>query len=67
MLVEIKRDEAHHTAHFTNKPRHTMQLDWYVYEDDLRRREIPAGEARARAQQGGATAIPARGVSTVSR
>ena len=44
-----------------------MQLDWYVYEDELRRREIPAGEARARGQQAGATAVPPRGVSTTSR
>jgi len=49
MLVEIKRDEAHHTAHFTNKPRHTMQLEWYSFEHELLTRTIPAGRARARA------------------
>jgi hypothetical protein len=29
-----------------------MQLDWYVYEHDLVKHEIPAGEARARARVG---------------
>src|SRR4029077_7091938 len=46
----IRADEARHLKHFSNKPRHTMQLDWYVYEDGLVRREIPAGLARARAR-----------------
>src|SRR4051812_25808989 len=66
----IRADEAKHIKHFSNRPRHTMQLDWYVYEDDLLRREIPAGEERARRrQQAGATAVSAapRGVSTTSR
>ena len=49
MEVEIKRDEAFHTAHFVNKPRHTMQLEWYSFEHELKTRSIPAGQARARA------------------
>src|SRR4029077_3198897 len=49
MEAEIKRDEARHTAHFTNKPRHTMQLEWYSFEHELLTRTIPAGQARARA------------------
>jgi cation diffusion facilitator CzcD-associated flavoprotein CzcO len=49
MEAEIKRDEAFHTAHFINKPRHTMQLEWYSYEHELKTRTIPAGQARARA------------------
>jgi len=57
MRRTIAADEAKHVKHFSSRPRHTMQLDWYVYEDDLVRREIPAG--RARAQQAGATAVPA--------
>jgi hypothetical protein len=36
-------------AHFTNKPRHTMQLEWYSFEHELLTRTIPAGQARARA------------------
>ena len=34
-----------------DRPRHTHQLDYFVYEHDLRTREIPAGIA-PRAQQG---------------
>ncbi len=49
MHAEIPRDEALHTAHFTRKPRHTMQLDWYAFERELNARTIPAGQARARA------------------
>jgi hypothetical protein len=63
----IRADEAKHVKHFSSRPRHTMQLDWYVYEHDLLKREIPAGQARARErrQQAGATAMPlAPGAST---
>jgi flavin-binding monooxygenase-like protein len=49
MEAEIVRDEAFHTGHFVDKPRHTMQLDWYTFADELQRRTIPAGQARARA------------------
>ncbi len=49
MEREIRRDEAFHTGHFTDKPRHTMQLEWYGFEHELKTRSIPAGQARARA------------------
>src|SRR3954447_1384160 len=66
MQRTIAADERKHRKHFSNKPRHTMQLDWYVYEDDMTRREIPAGRERAGAQQAGATAVaaPGRAAST---
>jgi hypothetical protein len=48
MHEEIPRDEALHTGHFVAKPRHTMQVDWYAFERDLKTRAIPAGQARAR-------------------
>src|SRR5437588_5225442 len=48
MEEEIVRDEAFHTGHFVSKPRHTMQLEWYSYEHELRTRTIPAGQDRAR-------------------
>src|SRR3954471_20777015 len=54
----IRSDEAKHVKHFSSRPRHTMQLDWYVYEHDLVKREIPAGEARARARYAAAGAKP---------
>jgi hypothetical protein len=49
MTAEIKRDEEFHTGHFTNKPRHTMQLEWYGFQHELLTRSIPNGQARARA------------------
>jgi cation diffusion facilitator CzcD-associated flavoprotein CzcO len=49
MEAEIKRDEAFHTGHFVNKPRHTMQLEWYSFERELLTRTIPNGQVRARA------------------
>jgi cation diffusion facilitator CzcD-associated flavoprotein CzcO len=49
MREEIPRDEAFHTGHFVAKPRHTMQLDWYAFERELKTRSIPNGQARARA------------------
>jgi hypothetical protein len=48
MEQEIVRDEAFHTGHFTNKPRHTMQLEWYAFEHELKTRSIPEGQQRAR-------------------
>jgi cation diffusion facilitator CzcD-associated flavoprotein CzcO len=49
MEQAIRDDEAFHTGHFTNKPRHTMQLEWYGYQHELLTRSIPAGQERARA------------------
>jgi thioredoxin reductase len=49
MEREIVRDEAFHTGHFTDKPRHTMQLEWYGFEHELKTRSIPKGQERARA------------------
>ena len=48
MEAEIRRDEAFHTAHFVDKPRHTMQLEWYSFQHELNTRSIPAGQERAR-------------------
>ena len=48
MEREIVRDEAFHTGHFTDKPRHTMQLEWYGFEHELNTRSIPRGQQRAR-------------------
>ena len=35
-------------GHYADRPRHTMQIDWYIYEHDIRTSEIPAGQERAR-------------------
>ena len=56
MRAEIRRDERRYVKHFSSRPRHTMQLDYYVYEHDLRTRVIPAGRQRALARQNSDTA-----------
>ena len=48
MESEIRRD-AHRHGHYVQRQRHTIQLDYYVYEYDLRKRVLPAGRERARA------------------
>jgi hypothetical protein len=49
MEREIVRDEQRFVTHFNPRPRHTIQLDYYVYQHDLRKRVIPAGQERGRA------------------
>lgn len=48
MEAAIAEDEAKHVKHYSSRPRHTMQLEYYTYDHDLRRRVIPDGQARAR-------------------
>jgi cation diffusion facilitator CzcD-associated flavoprotein CzcO len=43
----IRRDQEKHAGHFSERPRHTMQVEWYSYEHDIWNREIPAGRDRA--------------------
>ncbi len=50
MEETIRRDHEKHYGKVVDRPRHTMQIDWYIYEHDIRTREIPAG--RRRAEQG---------------
>jgi len=50
MEREIAADEARFTGHFSDRPRHTMQLDFYVYDRELGRDVVPAGRARAEAR-----------------
>jgi Flavin-binding monooxygenase-like len=61
MEAEIVRDEAFHTGHFINKPRHTMQLEWYAFQHELNTRSIPAGQERARAGASTGRAAAGRG------
>jgi hypothetical protein len=44
----IEADQQLHAGHCTDRPRHTQQVDYFIYEHDLRKREIPAGIKRAR-------------------
>jgi cation diffusion facilitator CzcD-associated flavoprotein CzcO len=48
MEPEMRRDQRRH-GHWVKRPRHTIELDYYVYEYDLRKRVLPAGRERARA------------------
>ena len=48
MEATIRADEALYVGHFSERPRHTMQVDWYLYEHQMRTQEMPAGRERAR-------------------
>jgi cation diffusion facilitator CzcD-associated flavoprotein CzcO len=43
----IDADNQKYMGHVLDRPRHTQQMDYFVYEHDLRAKEIPAGLARA--------------------
>jgi hypothetical protein len=43
----IRADHERYLGHMHESARHTQQLDYHVYEDDLRRSELPAGRRRA--------------------
>jgi cation diffusion facilitator CzcD-associated flavoprotein CzcO len=45
----ITADEQKYLGHVTDRPRHTQQVDYFIYEHDLRTRELPAGIRRAAA------------------
>ncbi|EHI14481.1 flavin-containing monooxygenase [Mycolicibacterium thermoresistibile] len=42
----IAADERKYIGHFKNRPRHTQQVDYFDYERDIRKRELPAGRCR---------------------
>jgi len=54
----IVADQQLYTGHMLDRPRHTQQLDYFIYEHDMRTREIPTGRKRAQAQ--GAPALTGR-------
>jgi cation diffusion facilitator CzcD-associated flavoprotein CzcO len=47
MEETIRRDRERMFGDVIDRPRHTMQVDWYVYEHDIWNHEIPAGRERA--------------------
>jgi hypothetical protein len=49
----IDTDQQLHAGHCTDSPRHTQQVDYFYYEHDIRRRELPAGAKRAAAKSQG--------------
>ncbi len=46
----IVEDQQKYTGHVLDRPRHTQQVDYFLYEHDLRTKEIPTGRKRAQAQ-----------------
>ena len=46
----IQADHELYVGHVLDRPRHTQQLDYFIYEHDLRTKEIPGGRARALAE-----------------
>jgi Flavin-binding monooxygenase-like len=44
----IRADEAKFLGHMADRPRHTQQVDFYVYEHEIRTKELAAGRERAR-------------------
>jgi cation diffusion facilitator CzcD-associated flavoprotein CzcO len=46
MTKVIAADERKYIGHFADRPRHTQQLDYFDYERDIRKRELPAGRRR---------------------
>jgi cation diffusion facilitator CzcD-associated flavoprotein CzcO len=42
----IVADQRKYIGHYADKPRHTQQVDYYDYERNMRRRELPAGRRR---------------------
>ena len=50
MHAVIKADDELYMGHMLDRPRHTHQLDYFVYEHQMRTKELPSGRARAQAQ-----------------
>ncbi|SUA42379.1 Uncharacterised protein [Nocardia africana] len=44
----IVAEQQYYTGHMVPSARHTQQVDYFLYEHDMRVREIPAGAERAR-------------------
>lgn len=49
MRAVIKADDELYMGHMLDRPRHTHQLDYFVYEHQMRTKELPAGRRRAQA------------------
>jgi hypothetical protein len=48
----ISADQEKYTGHMVASARHTQQTDYFLYEHDLRARELPQGRARVGARVG---------------
>ena len=50
MQRTIAREQKLYTGHFNASARHTQQIEFFTYERDMERRELPAGAKRVRAR-----------------
>lgn len=48
MVRRLKADDARDIGHMHDSARHRQQLDYHVYEHEIRTKEIPEGQRRAR-------------------
>lgn len=55
----IVSDQQKYTGHMLDRPRHTQQVDYFIYEHDLRTKELAAGMARAATLGAPSWAVPA--------
>ncbi|SFB41501.1 Predicted flavoprotein CzcO associated with the cation diffusion facilitator CzcD [Amycolatopsis marina] len=55
----IVADERRFVGHFADRPRHTQQVDYFVYEHEVRTKELPGGLRRVRER--GPVALTGRG------
>lgn len=67
MREVIASDMRLYTGHMLDRPRHTQQLDYYLYEHNLRAKEIPAGARRAATRGGVRWAGVAETAATVAQ
>src|SRR5689334_7715146 len=58
MEATIRRDQERMFGEVIDRPRHTMQVDWYLYEHDIWNQELPTG--RKRVEQGMAPKLAGR-------
>jgi cation diffusion facilitator CzcD-associated flavoprotein CzcO len=47
MRAAIEADQRRWSGHYADRPRHTQQVDYFLYVDEMHRKELPAGRRRA--------------------
>ena len=50
MQRTIVREQKLYTGHYKASARHTQQIEFFTYERDMERRELPAGAKRVQRQ-----------------
>ncbi|WP_354701784.1 NAD(P)-binding domain-containing protein [Paraconexibacter sp. AEG42_29] len=46
MEATIVADQRRYAGHYADRPRHTQQVDYFLYVDEMNKRELPAGRRR---------------------